>query len=166
MNVELKNLLNLLSQEKDCCSRLLDLAGEKKKAIITDQVAWLDQIVGQEEHILTQLKKLETDRLDFIRQTAACCRIPEKDMTLSAWPFPADQEEKRQISVMQTGFKQVMSALAEQNQVNDRLIDMHFMLIDQLLFKKTQTKTQLQYTPNGGLDQTRNQTVNLIDRVM
>ncbi|MEA4889102.1 MAG: flagellar protein FlgN [Clostridiaceae bacterium] len=166
MSVELQDLLILLTQEKDCYSQLLDLAGDKKKAIIADQVTRLDQIVSQEESTLANLKKLENSRLDFIRQTAARCRIPEKDLTLSQWPFPTSSEEKQQIDALQTGFKQIITTLAEQNQLNNRLIDMHFMLIDQLLFKKTQTKTQLQYTPNGGLDQTRNQTVNLIDRVM
>jgi len=58
MSVELQDLLALLSQEKDCYNQLLDLAAAKKKAIIADQVTRLDQIVGQEENILANLKKL------------------------------------------------------------------------------------------------------------
>ncbi len=165
MNADLTQLLDLIGRQKAVYDGLLDLAKQKKDAIVKGDITTMDQVVASEEALLLHITELERLRREITQGVAVRCEVDVDQLTLANWP-DLDDEQRDQIDRLQTDFRQTLDEISEINQVNSRLLTIHLDYVQAVINEVTQTQRSSSYDKDGSQQTRRLQRLNLVDEVM
>jgi flagellar biosynthesis/type III secretory pathway chaperone len=115
-------LYKVLSEEKSIYQSLLELAGQKKDAVVEGNAHLLDTIVARERKSLSAIKQLENERADILAGMAGENMIPSKDMTLEQLAAHLGARAGKRFSDLKDEFKRIISELQKYNEQNKKLI--------------------------------------------
>lgn len=111
-------LIHTLQQLDDHHREMIDIANEKKQAIIKDDVNGLIQIMNQESRVLKKIELSEAGRIDACNQLLKDRGIKSQlNLTITELTrLVFDPEEKQKLQQAQL---QLSTTLAEVKQIND-----------------------------------------------
>lgn len=130
MSVQL--LIDLLEQLDLTHINMLELAQQKKKIIIENNVESLIHIMNQETKVLKQIEQLEEQRAgaahQFLNESGIKSKLNLNVSELSRLVF--DIEEKRKLLDVQTRLSNTLKLLKQANDLNQKLIEQSLLFID------------------------------------
>lgn len=127
MNVDpLKDgLYKVLSEEKSLYQDLLEMARQKKDAVVEGNVPLLDTLVARERKHLAAIKQLESKRMAALVEMAAAGMIPSKDMTMEQLASHLGGDTGLKLHQLKKDFNRVILELQRYNDLNKKLIGTH-----------------------------------------
>jgi len=128
--IRIKELLammdNIIAEQRQVTAQLLEMATPKCRAIITDDIPALQQIMGEEETLLTRLQALEETRRRVAAQLGEAAGYIEPAATnelVLALTREFDPPMAVQLDATIKGFITTYTELIEANQHNTVLIN-------------------------------------------
>lgn len=125
-------LIDLLEQLDTVHLHMLDLAAEKKKVIIANEVESLIKIMNQEAKLVKQIEILEQKRAasaqQYLRERGIKSELNLNLTELSRLVF--DVEEKKRLLAIQEKLSETLQKLKRANELNQKLIEQSLSFID------------------------------------
>lgn len=117
-----KNLLNVLNQILGICQSFLALSRQKQKVLVTAKPQELESITKEEEHLLSQIGKLEKLREQLIREILAAHGLPDNENSLENLKKIAEPDVAKQLELFSKDLRQIMEQLKPLQALNAELI--------------------------------------------
>ncbi|WP_018749986.1 flagellar export chaperone FlgN [Paenibacillus sanguinis] len=131
---------------------MIDVASQKKQAIIENDVEQLVQIMNQESRILKRIEQAEAQRIELCRQFLKAKGIKsELNLTITELiRLVFDPEEKSQIQQVQNQLSASLAEIKELNQLNQQLIQqsLHFLEFSMELYGGRQDQEATYHHPS------------------
>ena len=118
-----KRFIDALSEEKNICAELLELAGEKQKAIMDKDIDALDAVVRREQGAALRLGHWEKQRLACMDALNVNVQAPSGTATALFFADSAPPEEARAIRTLCGELGALVSELAGRNAENKVLVE-------------------------------------------
>ena len=129
----LKELCDLLAEQKEILERMLELSVEERRVIISGESEQLEGVVRQELRELSKLNAKEKKRATLHKDISAELGLPEGDITVSAIAQRAEPDERVAIKNLQTELSALIRQHAEMNTENRELIKAHIEYTEAVL---------------------------------
>ncbi|MDD9899340.1 MAG: flagellar protein FlgN [Candidatus Melainabacteria bacterium] len=110
-------LLDILDKETEVYSNYLDLAVQKKKALVENDIDKLEQITDQEKNLSTKVLALEAARVEFLREQG----FPPS-IQLSELLPELDSKQRDQVKDKAEGLKKVLTECKKFTETNMALM--------------------------------------------
>ena len=133
MRESLADLYNLLCEQRDVLSNMLELAKEERHIIIAGESEKLDDVVRLEFKELNKLGAIEKKRLVLHKAIALELGLQEENITVSAIAEQATPEESEKIRSLQTKLMAIIEQHTAVNKENRELIKSHLEYSDTML---------------------------------
>ena len=121
----LKELFDLLLEQKSLLESLLKLSEEERHIIINGEADKLEDIVRQELRELTKIGAIEKKRAALTPAISAEFGIPEKDITVSEIARHTKPNEREAVTKLQKELTNLIKQHTEINMENRELIKAH-----------------------------------------
>lgn len=115
-------LYKVLSDEKSIYQTLLELAEQKKDAVVEGNTHLLETIVARERKHLSAIKQLENERATILTAMTGENLIPSKDMTLEQVAAHFGTRAGKRFSDLKDEFTRIIAELKRYNEQNKKLI--------------------------------------------
>ena len=129
MNQLLIELKEVISFEITAYKELLALSRQKKTILVNNNVAELNDIVLQEQNILSKIKQYETQRNDSVTEISKALGLEQPDLDFNLIIELARGTLKEELIRLRAELKEVISALSSANLLNKTLLDTHMKYI-------------------------------------
>lgn len=128
----LQALIQILQEQKNLHDQLLVIAGEKKDAIVRNNVEMLSQLVHKESKLVKQVSELEDKRfLEMNRYIVGKGYRISPNLTMSDMlKLVFKAEDKLAQQNLQSELLNTISKLKEANALNQQLIEQSLQFID------------------------------------
>ena len=121
----IKDLCDLLLEQKKELQALLELAEQEKQIIINGDSEKLEGVVRLEFKQLSKLGAVEKKRLALHKVIASELKLPEQELTVSAIARCVEPEEGNAIIDLQIELVKLINEHAKLNEENRELINAH-----------------------------------------
>jgi len=163
MENDLRELINVLSEEKSLYKTLLELSARKTEVIISNNIQELDKIVQQEQFVLIRLSDTEKARKILLSKIAQEMNIPEEELTVSHIVKKVDKAQKNTFSDIVSELTIILKKQKDLNERNMHLIQNNLEyineIISQVIIGNAEKKT---YNISGNREMIQNR--NIIDQ--
>ena len=129
----INEVYRLLLEQKATQETLLGLAQRKREAVIKNDTDELTAIVKDEYLVLSQVHKIEKQRINAMSGIAVEAGKPAKDITISDLLEYADELQKPLLCTLQTELLDILTKLKAQNDENGALVDAQLEYIGLML---------------------------------
>jgi flagellar biosynthesis/type III secretory pathway chaperone len=130
--MSIQQVINTLEQLNEVHLILLEIAENKKRSIIDNDIDELNRIVSKENKLLKQISALEQERVSavngFLKQKGYVATASMTISTLIMMTTKAD--EKRSLQDAQSRLTETLKKLREANSANQELIKQSLAFID------------------------------------
>jgi flagellar biosynthesis/type III secretory pathway chaperone len=133
MRHALKELCELLSEQKGALEQMLELAREERRVIISGEAERLEEVVRMELRELSKLNAIEKKRMALHPAISAELGVAENEITVSAIAVRAEPDEREEIKGLQAQLTILLKQHTDMNKENRELIEAHFEYTDALL---------------------------------
>lgn len=117
-----KQLLDILTEEREIYAALLELSGGKKEAIVSSALESINKIVRDEQVLVARIQDRERARAKCVIALAELSG--EKDASLQTFAYLASApEEKERLDELQLTLPALIERLRAVNEINRRLIE-------------------------------------------
>ncbi|MDR0958519.1 MAG: flagellar protein FlgN [Clostridiales bacterium] len=124
-------MLNLLNQQKEIYSRMLEISVEKKDVLIGNDIQKLKAMTAEENSLVGKSQRLERARMGLIADIAQVLGKQQKDVTLG---YLADalrgQPEAKEIEDVASSVRETLVQLKQYNELNRSLMQNALEYID------------------------------------
>ena len=127
------NVYALLLEQKSVQDRLYGLAQKKRDAVVKNETDKLTLIVNEEYAALSQVNKIERQRVNELGAVADTVGKPAKDITISDLLNLAEGQQKVQLATLQRELLEILTKLKAQNDENGKLVDAQLEYISVML---------------------------------
>ena len=125
MRQAIKELCDLLLEQKTGLEDLLELAQQEKQIIINNEPEKLEGVVRLELKQLSKLGAIEKKRLALHKVIASELKLPEQDLTVSTIANCVEPDERDEITKLQKELVALVSGHTKLNMENRELINAH-----------------------------------------
>jgi len=145
--VWIDNLIKVLEYENKLYGQLYSIAESKTGVVVKAEIDTLQQLVGKEQKLISELNKLQDVREQIIGQVAQTIGKDPREVTISQLTvhLPEDQAEK--LNRSRDKLKETVGKLTDKNDLNQQLIKNALEYVDFSLNLLTQPAPQ---TPQYG----------------
>ena len=133
MRQSLKELYELLLEQKKLLENMLELSRAEQQIIISGAADQLEDIVRQELRELSKLGAIEKKRMALHKTISAELGLPERELTVSAIAGRADQDEREAITALQEELTALINRHQRLNDENRELIKAHLEYTEVML---------------------------------
>lgn len=126
----LDRLVEILDQEAEVYSDLLQIAGKKKDLIVHGKVKDLDKLVKVEQAHIIHIGKLENQREDMINQICGELGLEKTDITVSELSGKVGRENAAKLNKSRLSILNTIEKLKNENDINSKLIKNSLEYID------------------------------------
>ncbi|GAX88894.1 flagellar protein FlgN [Effusibacillus lacus] len=128
----------------------LQVAEEKKRALIKGDIEKLQQIVNQEVQFIRRVEKLEEERIRQGRLIAEQFGLPIEELTASKLvQLDLDKERAAKFNLLTGKFVKIMGDLRMANELNGQLIRQSLELVEHTIDLMTEMPDSGTYSGNG-----------------
>ena len=151
MNALTAMLLQILQQEKESYSQMIELSLKKRDAILANDANALDEVVQDEKKLLLIIEKIERQREQNAHEWAQDLGVSKQELTVSFLSDQMDGTEKKLLLSLQNGLVEVLAEQIKQNEINKDLLDSKLEYLNAMIKTLTQ-EVQLSntYGKDGG----------------
>jgi flagellar biosynthesis/type III secretory pathway chaperone len=125
-----EGFLTLIAQILELCHQMLALGKTKREILVSGKTEGLEKIIKQEELLLMQIDKLETERSKKSREITEIHGIQLAEMTLSDIAKLAEASVAGQIQEIGAHLKKTVGELGELNQLNNKLLQQALFFVN------------------------------------
>ena len=125
MRQVLKDLYDILSEQKHTLENLLELGLEERRIIIGGESSILEDIVRQELRELSKLGAAEKKRAALLPAISAELDLKGKDITVTAIVASAQPDEREELKKLQKELTELIDRHTALNMENRELIQAH-----------------------------------------
>ena len=129
----LKELFDLLLEQKSVLESLLEMSREERQVIISGESKKLEDIVRLELKELSKLGAIEKKRAALHPDISAEFGLPESDISVSAIAERSEPDEREAIRKLQTELTALINQHSVLNQENRELIKTHLEYSESML---------------------------------
>ena len=133
MRQVLRDMCELLSEQKVVLEDMLRLSQEERRVIIAGEAEQLEGVVRQELRELSKLGAIEKKRIALQKTIAAEFGLPEQDINVSAIARKAEADEQVEIKKLQAELTEMINRHTALNLENRELINAHIEYSDMML---------------------------------
>jgi len=133
MRQVLRDLCDLLNEQKSLLEGMLMLSQEERRIIISGEAEQLEDIVRRELKELSKINAIEKKRLALNEMISAQLGLPLEGLNVSAIAQRAEPDERDVILKLQTEFSSLLRQHTEINLENRELIKAHFEYTDAIM---------------------------------
>ena len=116
------DLLAVLDAQAEACEQLLQLAQTPREALAVANADQLSELVGQEQPLVTRMRKLEAARLQLIRPWAEQLGVAPENATISALCSLVDEATATALQAAKDRLLDRITRLGEANEANSELV--------------------------------------------
>ena len=127
------DVYTLLLEQKCVQETLLGLALRKREAVVKNDVDELTLIVNEEYFALSQVNKIEKQRVKAMAGATEAVGKPAKNITISDLIEHADDRQRPLLRTLQKELVDVLTRLKAQNDENGALVDAQLEYIAMML---------------------------------
>lgn len=124
MKQVIDDVCKLLQEQKKVQEALYDLALRKREAVIKNKTDDLTNIVSEEYIVLSQMNKIEKQRITASSGASEQIGKAPKDITVSDLLEYADRQQKPILATLQKELLDIMTKLKAQNIENKSLVEL------------------------------------------
>lgn len=162
---EINDIIRILSGEKNQLAKLLCVSEEKKTLIINNDIAGLDQVLKDEETMITGLRDLEDERMSLVSSLAARLGIKERELTLTYLAGLTHKPEyKHRITALHHDLSELIKKQKRCNGIVKALIERKKGFIGDMLGLLLQTEPSVGIYDNCGSAKARYTEAALFDQ--
>ena len=146
-----ETLIDLMAETKSGYSELLELARNKRPAIMKNNSEELNGIVSRDYKLMSLLKGYEKRRICVISETAKILGVSDADVTISLLAEHIDPETAAKLIDLRDDLLKVAESLKTENALNKSLLETHLSYTDMMLdlFGGTEDPINNFYGANG-----------------
>ena len=133
MRKVLRELCDLLSEQKSVLEEMLRLSAEERRIIISGEAEQLEAIVKLEFRELSKLGAIEKKRMALHNTISEEFKIPASDLNVTAIAESASPDEREEIKKLQTELTELIKQHAALNAENRELINAHLEYSDMMM---------------------------------
>jgi flagellar biosynthesis/type III secretory pathway chaperone len=122
MKLVLKELIDLLIEQKSALSNMLELSQEERRIIISGETEKLENVVRLELRELSKLGAIEKKRTALHKSIATALDLPSNDITVSSIARRAKPDEREAIIKLQSELTNLIERHTSINEENSELI--------------------------------------------
>lgn len=128
----LQALIQVLHEQRNIHQELLEIASEKKGAIVNNHVELLNQLVNKEAKLVKHVSELEEKRMfEMSRYIVGKGYRTNPNITMTDMlKIVFKAEEKRALQSLQSELLQIIGKLKEANALNQQLIEQSLQFIN------------------------------------
>lgn len=123
-------LVSILKEQIKSYEQLLELAKKKQQALINNEIETLDNLNKEEHNVILQTTKLETKRLEIIRDLSNIFGSEIESFTLQDLEERAPEPYQEQLSAVYKELRLIVDQLQEVNQENSGLIEQALKIVN------------------------------------
>jgi flagellar biosynthesis/type III secretory pathway chaperone len=139
-HAEIREIAVILSDEKDLMGKLLACSEQKKAFIIKDDIDSLENLLFDEETMISDLRTLEDRRALLVTQLAARLRVSESELTLNALAgLVEDPGLKQKITALHRDLSELLKRQKKCNKITKELVNRKNSCIGAMLELMLQT---------------------------
>lgn len=159
----LNQLIQILSVEKKLYTELKELAQNKQKTIISNDVEQLAIYLSEEQSLIDQIEDVEKERRQAVIGLCTDLDITEKELSFTKLREYLDPVSRKKLDQFKTSLLEILEELGEVNETNRVLIQEAMKINDFTIRILTQASAPISSTYNRtGVDQAKSQ--NIIDK--
>jgi flagellar biosynthesis/type III secretory pathway chaperone len=121
----LSNLVSAFQNEIDNYKKLLKVLNSEQNALLENEISNLANFINEEEKIIRQIKKIETERDGLIEQISEKTGIPFQDIVFGKLVELADEPLAKSFSELAEEIQKISNDFKTVNQCNKDLINSH-----------------------------------------
>ena len=163
MDKLLRKLKIIMDSELAAYKELLDLSIKKKDILIENKTADLNDIVSEEQSLLSKVKQHEISREDCIFSISEECGYSDRSIDIETIIGLAEGSLKTEIISIRGKLKDVIKRLSDINENNKMLIDTHRKYIAFSMEAITGQMSTLSTYSHAGLENNQETANMLID---
>ena len=161
-------LVDVLTEQKECYEGLVILASYKTEAVVQKNIEVLTQVTEREEAFIGRVQYLDQKREALLKDIALVTAIPYETMTLTVLiqKMGKDLPVSKTLCTLRETLLEQIEKLKKQNDINKAVIEesMEFVMFAINAIKTTQlTETQVRYQKPG--DAYEERTLSFYDKV-
>lgn len=126
---KLKELFELLAKEKEVYAKLLQIAGEKKRVIVTNQLKALEQMTAQEQGYIKAVVQLEKLRTKVVEELSRQYDAQHIERLSDLVPYLSSKDQSMLIDLKDDLSGTIMN-LTDANTLNGDLISQSLEFIN------------------------------------
>ncbi|MEW6723403.1 MAG: flagellar protein FlgN [Bacillota bacterium] len=149
MSSKLSEIIDLLQQQRELYSRLLELATAKRELLVNADVKGIDEIVHQEQAILWQAGRLEDARFRRQMELSEELGLNVAELNFSQLKVLGGSDEEERLTGLQTGLVTILTELAETNRLNTELATQFLSYINLSMQAIAGPQPAAAYSPEG-----------------
>ncbi len=160
----LKELIRVLGIEKKLYLELTDMAKEKQKVIINNNIEQLANYLTQEQDLIADIENVEKERRQAVIGLCTELDMPDKELSFTKLRELLDESAKSKLDQFKESLLEVLEELHSVNETNRILIEEAMRINDftlRLLTQAAMPSTKPTYTKTG-VDKEKSQ--HLIDK--
>ncbi|NLO38644.1 MAG: flagellar protein FlgN [Ruminiclostridium sp.] len=145
--VWIDNLIKVLEYENKLYGQLYSIAENKTGLVVKSEVDSLQELVGKEQKLISELNKLQDVREQIIGQVAQTIGKDPREVTISQLAAYLPQDQAKKLTCSRVKLKETVRKLTDKNDLNQQLIKNALEYVDFSLNLLTQPAPQ---TPQYG----------------
>ena len=158
-----RQLLDILSEEKEAYMALIELSAEKKEAIVGSAFESLDRIIREEQALIAKIQDRERARSKCVMALAQLSG--GNDANLQAFSgLASTQEEKVRLEALQSALPQIIEQLRSLNDINRKLIESRLKYVRFVIDSVSPDSGAAAYGAHGDDESINKPRLNLYDR--
>ncbi len=143
-----KQLLDILTEEKEIYKALLELSGKKKEAIVSSALESINRIVRDEQALVARIQDRERARAKCVM--ALCQLSGKKDASLQSFAYLAStQEDRDRLDELQGTLPELIAQLRALNEINRQLIESRLKYVQFVMDSMTPGSGSATYGAQG-----------------
>lgn len=141
----INGLINILGEQNELYTQLVELSKEKKDVLIKNDIDALQKINSSENAIVGRSQRLERSRISTLHDIASVLNQSPDTLTLSALADLIEgQPEYQDLITISDGLRTTIETLKEANDLNNTLIQNSLAYVE---FSMNVTHSYMEQTP-------------------
>jgi len=150
MRQMIKDLADLLLEQKSVLENMLELSREEQRIIVEGKSDLLEDIVRQELRELSKLGAIEKKRMALHKHISTELGLPVSELTVSAIAERSEPDEREVIRGLQTELTMLINLHTDLNKENRELIKAHLEYTEAMLDLMVDSEDPLNNFYDGG----------------
>ncbi len=130
MELMLDQLVEILEEESNIYSQLLQVARKKKDMIVNGKINDLEKLVKVEQACIVHVGKLENKREDVVSEICRELDVSADEMTISKLSEKVGEESFKKLQKKREEIVNTVNELKSENELNSKLIENSLEYID------------------------------------